>query len=131
MINHKKVSFILSIMFILCAALNFVGCSKSGPIPDGDYVWCGNETSNTFALNENGQHNISYYWKINGNTAQRRVSGYVDYKGKIVEENNKIYIHGFKWKDIFSYKEMGSTTNYEVVYDEQLKTIEMIILNEE
>ena len=129
--NYKKYSFILSIIVILCAALNFVGCSKSGPIPDGDYVWCGNEMSSTFVLSENGHKNIGYYWEINGNTAQRWVSSYVDYKGKIVEENNKIYINGFTWKEIFSSTEMGSTTSYEIIYNEELKSIKLIILNEE
>jgi len=129
--HQKKCSFVLSIIFIVCAAFNFVGCSESGPIPDGEYLWCGEEMANTFLLSENGHHNIGYYWEINGNKAERWVSSFVDYKGNIVEENNKIYIKGFTWKDIFSSTEMGSTMKYEVVYDEELKTITMIILNDE
>lgn len=127
--NYKKCKFILSIMFILCAALNFVGCSKSGPIPDGYYVPTRTEESFAYKLCE---YSLNGYdgplLRIKGNISEHSTSGFVDYKGKIVEENNKIYIYGFKWKDIFSSTEMGSTTNYEAIYDEELKTITMIIL---
>lgn len=128
--KQKKVSLPTLILLVLCMIFGFGGCSKSGPIPDGEYVWRGEEMSNTFVLSENEHHNIGYYWDINGNTAQRWVSSYVDYKADIVVENNKIYFNGFKWNDIFSSTENGSTTRYEVIYNEELKTITTIIKEE-
>ena len=64
-----------------------------------------------------------YYWEIKGNVAQRWVSGYIDYKGKIKSQDDKFIFVGYTWKELFSSIEKGSTAKYAVTYNENLKSI--------
>ena len=108
-------------LFALCISLGFVGCKNKGPIPDGNYAVVSLETM-CFEYTEKSVRD-PYGFEIEGDTAKCWVSGITDYKAKIVEKDGKIYFEGYKWKELFSSYEHGRETVYEVVYDEDAKTI--------
>ncbi len=124
--------FILSLASILCFC-SFLGCTKkTSPIPDGLYVWQGDNNiyESIYKLTENDIRS-SFGWEIKGDTAQRWTSGSVDYKAKIVEKDGEIYFEGYMFRDIFDVlfrggKQSGDTKIYRVIYDETEKSITLI-----
>lgn len=99
------------------------GCGKTGPIPNGKYA----ETPglNVFTLYE-GEKRIEFYWEIKGDQARYYVSAALTYKCNIVEENNSIYFEGYTWKSAFSSVEQGAEFKYEVLYDENARSITVL-----
>lgn len=105
---------ILSILYFSC----FYGCAKSGTIPNGCYIYPDGFIAEGYYVlyEEDSNPRISFCWEIDGNKAQRWTSGMVTYRAKIVEKNDRIYFEGYVAK------------NYEVIYDEALKSITLICL---
>lgn len=132
----KTVKIWISFILIAICLGGLLGCHKDeeGVIPNGVYgvyFESGSETRNTFVLYE-GEQNLynSYCWAIEGNTAQRWVSGSIEYKAKIIIENEKVYFEGYTWKDKLLLREFGSTAKYEVVYDEKSKSLTLSIISD-
>lgn len=109
-------SLLVCVMCFFC----FLGCEKSGPIPNGSY-YMKNQDDNTFIFTEKSIHN-TYGWEIKGNNAERWISGMIEYKAKVVEKDSKIYFEGYK----FSSGTMGEETVYEVTYNKDEKSITLI-----
>lgn len=119
-----------AVLITLCMVVGLAGCEKkSGPIPNGDYG-LSNQGENVFEYTDNDIRN-TYGWEIEGNEAKRWVSSCLDYKAKIVKKEGKIYFEGYKWKDLFSSREQGYETMYEVVYEEETQTITLTELKSE
>lgn len=127
--------FLTSILAALCLFVSvcFVGCKKTGPLPNGSYGAVHSMPDNYFQFTENSIRN-SCGWEIMGDTAELWISGYLDYKAKVVEENGKIYFKGYQWVDVLyfltacSTEKQGSETVYEVVYDETAKSITLTVV---
>jgi len=122
--------WISSIMIALCLG-GFVGCRKDeeGVIPHGVYLLQDFATPNKFVLHE-GEFHVDHYWQIKGNTVQQVISGSVEYKAKVITENEKIYFEGYTWKDKLLSRECGSNTKYEVIYDEKTKSITLNVISD-
>lgn len=116
----KKIFTIgLSLLLMLCMSISLFGCKKTGLIPNGYYGMSQNE--DVYILTGNDIRD-SFGWVIDGDTAERWVSGSCDYKAKIVENDGKIYFKGYKWKDLLDIlfrdgKEQGNSGVYIVEYD--------------
>lgn len=137
----KRKYFYIPFLLIAFCLSCFVGCRKEeeGVLPNGVYTTRSSETRNTFVLYE-GEHpehyQCTYCWEIKGNTAQRWTSSSIDYKANIVVKDDKIYFEGCIWEEkiLFSSSshKYGSTTKYEVVYNEKAKSITLnVIPNDE
>ena len=116
----KKIFTIgLTVLLMLCMSISLFGCKKTGLIPNGYYGMSQNE--DVYILTGNDIRD-SFGWVIDGDTAERWVSGSCDYKAKIVENDGKIYFKGYKWKDLLDIlfrdgKEQGNSGVYIVEYD--------------
>ena len=116
----KKIFTIgLAVLLMLCMSISLFGCKKTGLIPNGYYGMSQNE--DVYILTGNDIRD-SFGWVIDGDTAERWVSGSCDYKAKIVENDGKIYFKGYKWKDLLDIlfrdgKEQGNSGVYIVEYD--------------
>ena len=112
----------MSVAVLLCGS----ACKeKNGPIPNGIYFWTGENQPRCYMWSE-GKNPHGDYWEIKGDSAQHWVSGYTDYKSKIVSKDDKIFLEGYTWKEMFSRHEHGSDTKYEVIYDETVKSLTLI-----
>ena len=125
----KKLATILSIFLLIIASLSFLGCSileSKGPIKNGYYY----DTLNNgvFIFTESSIRQSSGF-EISGNNAEYWISGYIDYKAKIVEKDGKIYFEGYMFKELFSKYESGHNTIYEVVYNVEDKSIKLSEVN--
>ena len=124
----KKVkSVILMLLVLFCITLNLGGCANQGLIPNGKYIAENYQNNNVFILTAD-EINTDFYWVINNGSAQRYISGTVDYKSKIIEENGVVYFEGYTWISILSGKKLGSTTKYMVEYDVQSKSITLLVV---
>ena len=124
----KKVkSVILMLLVLFCITLNLGGCANQELIPNGKYIADNYQNNNVFILTAD-EINTDFYWVINNGSAQRYISGTVDYKSKIIEENGVVYFEGYTWISIFSGKKLGSTTKYMVEYDVQSKSITLLVV---
>ncbi|MBR2322829.1 MAG: hypothetical protein IKA54_04460 [Clostridia bacterium] len=125
----KKVKKIListtMIIVLFYIFMGFSGCENHSLIPNGKYIL--SQDKNVFILKKDAV-NIDYYWEINNGWAQRCVSGTIDYKSKIIKESGILYFEGYTWTNIFSGKKLGSTTKYIVEYDNQSKSITLLVL---
>ncbi len=127
---YKKLATILSIFLLIIASLSFSGCSileSKGPIKNGYYY----DTLNNgvFIFTESSIRQSSGF-EISGNNAEYWISGYIDYKAKIVEKDGKIYFEGYMFKELFSKYESGHNTIYEVVYNVEDKSIKLNEVNQ-
>ncbi len=129
--KRKIISKILAVMLALCMSISFVGCEKTGPIPDGRYEPIDLQDSTYYVYAENS--NYDYFWEIEGDTARKYGSNALSFKAKIVEKNGKIYFEGYKWITIFHIlgalfigekpTKVGSTNIYLVEYNAEEKSI--------
>ena len=126
----KKIKKILTIglaaLLMLCMSMSFIGCKKTGIIPNG-YYYMKNQNETVYIFTENDIRD-KYGWVIDGNIAEEWISGSCCYKAKIVEKNGEIYFEGYKWKDLLDIlfrggKEQGNTRTYQVVYDKSEQSI--------
>ena len=117
----KLFSILLSVICSFC----FIGCQKTGPIPNGKYA----DTPSGYVSYYTENDGVEFYWEIKGDTAKHYASNALDYKAKIVEkEDGKIYFEGYKWKSFLSSIEMGSEDIYIVEYNETEKSITLSLL---
>ena len=121
----KSVTLMLIVLF--CITLNLEGCANQGLIPNGKYIADNYQNNNVFILTAD-EINTDFYWVINNGSAQRYISGTVDYKSKIIEENGVVYFEGYTWISILSGKKLGTTTKYMVEYDVQSKSITLLVV---
>ncbi len=128
----KHIKKIISYLLIALCLVSLTGCTKTGPIPNGLYGWRGDNNiyESIYKLTENDVRN-SYAIEVKGDEIQRWTSGSVDYKAKIVKKDKKIYLQGYKWKEIFSSVTIGNETVYEVIYDETEKSMTLILIRNE
>ena len=119
----SKVIFSILTIIILTACL--CGCD-SAIIPNGKYVSI-NPSDNVF-FNRSSDENAEYYWEIKGDNAMRYVSGYVDYKAKIVKKDGLVYFEGYVFTDVLSNVKMGSIVKYLVEYSQTEKTIQIQVI---
>ncbi len=128
----KFFSICFSVLLMFCMSISLFGCKRVGPIPNGYYGVAHSIPENPlpdnyFMLVECDIRD-SYGWVVEGDKAEKWVSGLCEYKAKIVEKDGKIYFEGYKWRDffdvIFNYKEMqGYESDYAVIYNETEKSI--------
>ena len=125
----KHIKVIVLLLLIVGCLVCSTGCTKTGPIPNGLYGWRGDNNiyESIYKLTENDVRN-SYAIEVKGDEIQRWTSGSVDYKAKIVKKDKKIYLQGYKWKEIFSSVTIGNETVYEVIYDETEKSMTLILI---
>lgn len=115
----KLLTIGLAVLLMLCMSISLVGCKKTGLIPNGYYGMSQNE--DVYFLTGNDIRD-SFGWVIDGDTAERWVSGSCDYKAKIVENDGKIYFKGYKYRTLLDIlfrggKQQGNTGVYIVEYD--------------
>ena len=123
------ISTTLIFTFLFLITLNFEGCANYGLIPNGKYVLANYQDKDVFTL-KTSETNDEFYWEIDGDFAQRCISGVIDYKCKIIEDNGVLYFKGYTWSEIFSTKKLGSTTQYVVEYDDKSKSITLLVVDE-
>ena len=111
----------------LCSVFSFcfVSCGEKRLIPDGNYAFTG--AVYTFVYVDADVRD-TYGWVIDGNTAERWVSGSCEYKAKVIEKGGKIHFDGYKWRGFFDVlfgngEKQGSNHDYIVIYDENEKSI--------
>ena len=114
----KLLSIMLAVMCVFCSFC-FVGCQKTGPIPNGKYAM---KLGTDYSYYSEEKH-LDNYWEIKGDTATEYVSSAASYKAKIVEKDGVIYFEGYKWKDFFTSIELGSENDYTVEYNAERKSI--------
>ena len=119
--NKRMKKWLAILLGSILLLFSFSGCEKTGPIPNGCYIF-GVADENVFFLYE-GDKNVHDpgCWEIEGDHAQRWTSGSIDYKAKIVERNGKIYFEGYKFRILFG--ERGVEHVYGVEYDTIEKSI--------
>lgn len=125
--NIKKfLTIILSVLLMLCMSLSFVGCKKTGIIPNG-YYSMKNQNETIYVYTQKDIRD-SFGWVIDGDNAEEWVSGSCYYKAKIVEKDGEIYFKGYKFITLLDIlfgdgKENGNTDVYQVIYNESEQSI--------
>lgn len=127
----KLMSGLLAVLLAFCMSIGFAACEKIGPIPNGNY-YLKNADSNLFVFTEMDVCD-TYGWVINGDTAERWVSGYCEYKAHIVERDGTMYFEGFKFYLItdllfFNFEKSGNEDDYIVVYNEAEQSIRVTLV---
>ena len=122
----KLLTIGLAVLLMLCVSISLVGCKKTGPLPNGHYGMMNSIPEEplpdlSFGFTQ-GDVRDSYGWVIDGDTAERWVSGSCDYKAKIVEKDGEIYFEGYKYRTLLDIlfrggKQQGNTDVYIVEYD--------------
>jgi len=128
----KWVSVLLGLLCFCC----FFGCEKTGPIPNGNYVWVGQNNEGLYTFTNN---DIKQFcgWIVEGDNAEFWTSSQLYYQGKIVEKDGKIYFEGYKYRDWFDIlfnwdwgKNEGKTDIYLVCYNAEEKSITVELYKE-
>ncbi len=132
MLKLKRIISIgFSFVLMLCMSICFVGCRDSEAIellPNGNYCAVYSSSGVKYAYFEEGKKlPTDHYLSIKNNKVIRYVSGFDDYRAKIVEKEDKLYFEGYTWKSIL-WGTQGNDNVYEIEYDEETKTIIMTLL---
>ncbi len=130
----KKIIILTILMLFLFCSFGCFNQLKTGPIPNGNYGWRGDNNiyESIYNLTENDVRDF-YAIEVKGDEIQRWTSGSVDYKAKIVEKDGETYFEGYKWCDIWDVlfrggKKSGTTDIYRVIYDETEKSMTLILI---
>ena len=117
----KAIKYVFTLILLQILIFN-VACFSTNIIKNGKY-YCIDPTNQVFELGEDGG---DCYFQIVDNEAISRVSGYIDYKAKIVEIDGEIYFEGYTFKEAMSNKELGSTDKFHVIYNKKQKSFQII-----
>lgn len=102
---------------MLLAIFGLSSCSNSHGIPNGSY---GGEMSGGAVHTE--EYYSDWYWRVKGDSVYYYASGWLTYKGKIIEKEGRLYFKVYSVNGIFG-KKSGDAFEYEVEYDETTKRL--------
>ncbi len=127
----RIISIGLTFILMLCMSICFVACKGANEIellPNGNYCAVYSSSEVKYAYFEEGKKlPTDHYLRIKNNKVIRYVSGFDDYRAKIVEKEGELYFEGYMWKSIL-WGTQGNDNVYEIEYDEETKTIIMTLL---
>ncbi len=130
----KYLKLVIISVIIILGFFNF-GCfnqTNTGPIPNGNYGWQSDKNSVFVFTMDNIKKD--YGWVIDGDTAEKWVSGQLCYKAKIVKKEGNIYFEGYKFVEVLysllscAKTEFGTTDVYQVAYNESRQSISLTLV---